>query len=182
MQAHWHVAQLRSNQLSRAKKHLKNQEFEFYCPCLAWEHVVRRKVVVDSVPMFAGYIFVFFQPTAHAIIAVNSTRGILRLVSPEPFAPPSRVPSPVIAEMKRKEASGIFRLSAINPIKKGDFVRVKLGHRMGYRGLVTLTDDERVELLLDLLGRKVIVKAPKHIVEKVDQGDAARKTERRAVR
>jgi transcription elongation factor/antiterminator RfaH len=178
---HWHVAQLRPNQLSRALKHLKNQEIEAYNPMMTREHVVKGHVVIDSFPIFAGYLFVLFAPTADNIVAVHSTRGILRLVRPEPDAPPSRVPADVLNEIKRKETSGAFHFSSIKRIKKGDVVRVKLGERMGMRGLVTLSEDERVELLLDLLNRKVLVKAPRHMVEKIEP-DAARKIERRAVR
>jgi transcriptional antiterminator RfaH len=85
----WFVAQLKPNGLTLACRNLDRQGFAAFVP-------KRVETVAGKSrhrPLFPGYLFVQFDPARHGRQAVNSTRGITRLLLNDPRAPSPLPPS-----------------------------------------------------------------------------------------
>ena len=163
----WFVAQLRPQGLTRAIDHLHRQGFETFTPELAATTVKAGKHRQTRKPLFPGYLFVSFDPMAHGWTAINATRGIARLILNDP-----RKPAPLPAElmaglMARCDSTGLLLPPA--DLQVGDRIRVLAGP---FAELVTqietLQDQDRIGVLIDLLGRKVRTSLPREQVEKLN--------------
>ena len=92
--------------------------------------------------------------------AVSSTIGVSRLVchGDRPASVPARVVEEIMAQ---RDEAGLVRLAARIPFEKGETLQVVSGALTDATGLFEcITDEERVIMLLDLLGRQVRVKLP----------------------
>ncbi|MEW9922172.1 transcription termination/antitermination protein NusG [Marimonas sp. MJW-29] len=156
----WFVAQLRPQGLSRAVTHLERQEFETFAPMFnastlrgGIRHAARK-------PLFPGYIFVRFDPNRTGWTAINSTRGVARLVLNDPRKPVHLPPALMAGLMARCDANGV--LLPPEELAIGDKIRVLAGP---FAELVTtiesLPDQERISVLIDLMGRKVRTSFPR---------------------
>lgn len=156
--AAWYVAQTQVQGEIKACMNLSKQDFEVYFPVYHKTVHHARRVNVVKAPLFPNYIFVRIDLEKQRWRAINSTIGIKRLVGCEGV--PARIATDVIEQLKAHEKADGF-LSFVSPaarLKAGDQVRI-LGGAFGSCCGVFLakTDNERVEILLDMLGRKVRV-------------------------
>jgi transcriptional antiterminator RfaH len=93
---------------------------------------------------------------------IKRTPGVVRLVAEGGV--PARVPDAVIAELRRRERSGLVQLPEPRRFSAGDRVRVTYGPLIGLEGLVAGTrPSQRVEVLLGLLGRARAVLPVAHV-------------------
>ena len=118
----WFVAQLRPQGLDRACTHLQRQGIEFFHPELL--AVAKRTGVERQIrkPLFPGYIFVNFDPAIPGWGAINSTRGVSRLILSDPRRP-QPLPGALIAGLKaRCDPSGLLASSI--DLEVGDRIRV----------------------------------------------------------
>ena len=92
--------------------------------------------------------------------ALNSTVGVSELICYS--GQPAPVPDEVIDDIRRHEdESGYVILGEHAGLKKGDRVRITEGSLSDQIGIFDApTDQQRVFLLLELLGRQVRVKMP----------------------
>lgn len=148
----WYLAQLKPNGHRIAQKNLLRQGFEVFLPLAEETRRYRGRFVQREAPLFPGYIFVSFDPAASGWRAVNSTQGISRLVGTG--AAPTPVPNALVAGlMARCDASGHLRPEA--ELVPGQEVRVISGPFADFVARVeTIAADQRVSLLIDLLGQK----------------------------
>lgn len=159
----WFVAQLKPNGLTLACRNLGRQGFAAFVP-------KRLETVAGKStrrPLFPGYLFVQFDPARHGWQAVNSTRGITRLLLNDPRAP-SPLPAQFMAGMlARCDRDGL--LLPPENIEAGDRIRVISGP---FADLVTTVDsldnDQRLRVLIDLMGQKVRTVIPPDSVEKLE--------------
>lgn len=162
----WYVAQTQAQAETKACANLARQGFEVYLP--RYPRTVRhaRRVNIVRAPLFPSYIFVRIDLTAQRWRVINSTIGIKRLVGHE--GAPAQIATDVIETLKQHEMADGFS-SVISPasrLKTGDAVRILKGAFDSCCGIFQArTDSERVEILLDLLGRKVKVVAGAHMIE-----------------
>ena len=162
----WFVAQLRPQGLTRAITHLHRQGFETFAPELAATSTRAGARRQTRKPLFPGYLFVSFDPLARGWTAINATRGIARLILNDPRRP-APLPADLMAGlMARCDSTGLLLPPA--DLQVGDRIRVLAGP---FADLVTqietLPDQERIGVLIDLMGRKVRTSLPREQIEKL---------------
>jgi transcriptional antiterminator RfaH len=151
-----YVAQTKPRAEPLAREQLGRQGFEAIFPTEVRRRVVRRCLVSLIQPLFPSYIFVAFDRSRDRWQAVNSTRGVRRLMC-TPAEEPIAVPDDVAARIREgcreplREPEAVVALFA-----RGDRVRVRSGPFAGHVAPVTREDDGlgRVAVLLAFLGRQ----------------------------
>jgi len=153
----WYAVQTHPNAERKACDHLNRQGYVTYLPRYLRRRRHARKTELVSAALFPGYLFVAVDITSQRWRSIQSTIGVCRLVcnGDEPAA----VPDQVIAQLReREDASGLVRLDVRHCFTPGDKVRVVEGAFETAFGLFDrMSGDQRVAVLLDLLGRKVRV-------------------------
>jgi transcriptional antiterminator RfaH len=153
----WYVVQTQTHAENKAAANLLRQEFEIYLPRYQKRRRHARKTEMVAAPLFPRYLFVSVDMATHRWRSIQSTFGVARLVcnGDEPAAVSDSV---VEALKRRQDDKGFVVLDQRPRFAVGDRVRVVDGAFADCLGLFEGTrDDERVTLLLDLLGRKVRV-------------------------
>ena len=162
----WFVVQLRPHGLALARAHLHRQGFKTFSPEIVNGHDPQLKAKKSRRPLFPGYLFVSFDPSANGWTAINNTRGVSRLILNDPRSP-RPLPEQLMAGLfGRCDSSELF--SSSDTLEVGDHVRILSGP---FADLVTqidaLPDTERVGILVELLGRQVRSSLPRSHVAKV---------------
>jgi transcriptional antiterminator RfaH len=154
----WYVVQTQTHSERKASHHLERQGFPTYLPSYLKVRRHAGRVETIAAPRFARYLFVAVDIAAQRWRSISSTAGVARLVCNGDA--PAPVPAEVIETLKlREDERGFIRLDRRPRFAMGDRVRVLDGAFSSCLGLFErMTDTERVEILLDLLGRKVRVR------------------------
>jgi len=161
----WYVAHTRALEEVKAQFHLRRQGFDVYLP--QYKKTVRhaRKETEKSTPLFPRYIFISMDLAASQWYRILSTIGISHLICNGGL--PVAVPSGVVDEIAtREDASGFISVPKLPALKKGDKLRIDSGPFKEFIGIFEQENDEnRVTLLLELMGRAVRVKVPTAAVQ-----------------
>src|SRR5450631_3097649 len=154
---HWYVAQTHVHAESKATLHLGRQGFEVYLPRYLKQRRHARRVDTVAAPLFPRYLFVSVDLATQRWHSIRSTVGITRLVTNGDV--PAIVPQAIIDGLRlREDADGFVQLERRARFASGDKVRVLEGAFCDYLGLFEgVSGQDRVAILLDLLGRKVRV-------------------------
>lgn len=154
----WYVVQTQANAENKAVAHLRRQGFATYLPCYLKRRRHARRV--DTVPaaLFPRYVFVEIDMAVQRWRSIYSTVGVSRLVCNGDW--PAHVPDDVIGSLRSREnGSGFVQFDQRPKFRIGDKIRVMEGAFHDCLGIFDgMSDRERVEILLDLLGRKVRVR------------------------
>jgi len=162
----WYLAQLRPNGLAMALRNLARQGFALFCPMHAATAKRRGHYRQTWKPLFPGYLFVGFEPASAPWRAINSTYGVSRLVNFGARAP-RPVPEGLITGLRMRcdEDGHLLPPETLSP---GDSVRILSGP---FADFVTTVDhiapDQRVWVLLDLLGRPTPVTLARDALQKM---------------
>lgn len=153
----WYVAHTQPHGEAKAAAHLSRQGFSVYLPRYLKRRRHARRVETVPTPLFPRYLFVNIDMGTQRWRAIQSTVGITHLVCNGDS--PAAVHEGVIDALKRREdCVGFIYLGQRSHFRSGDKVRVQDGAFAETLGLFEgMTDNERVTILLDLLGRKVRV-------------------------
>ncbi len=161
-QSGWYAVQIKPNAFKIAARNLERQGFELFLPQLS--RTVRRngRFQQVSVPLFPGYLFVAFNPQSAPWRVINSTSGVARLVSFVREQGPVIVPDRLIETLRSHcDESGCVTMPT--PFKEGDAVSVVNGPFADLVGRVqAMGDNERVWVLLDILGNSTRVSMSTH--------------------
>ena len=154
----WFVAKTRPNSEHKARFHLQRQGFEVYLPQFLRRICHARRTSWQPRPLFPSYLFVAMSETQQRWRAINSTIGISHLICDD--LGPIPVPAGVVDALRDAEDErGLMHTGRKIPFKKGAPIQVMSGAFADHIGCFEdTTDDERVIILLDLLGRKVRAK------------------------
>ena len=159
----WYAVHTHARDEMKAMRHLGYQGFEVYLP----QHLKRRRHArrTDWVPspLFPRYLFVRMDTDGARWRAINSTIGVSYLVCNGER--PTSVPPGIIEEILAR--TGDDGMVAVNrePFRKGTPVRIMDGTFCDHVGLFECADDnERVFILLELMGRQVKVRIPAEAV------------------
>jgi transcriptional antiterminator RfaH len=156
----WYVVQTQTHAEQKAAFHLQRQGFTVYLPqhLKRWRHA--RKTELRPTPLFPRYLFVAMGMAQARWQAIQSTFGVSALVCNGDR--PATVPDHVLDEIRaREDESGLVPLSITSTFHKGDAVTVLEGGLSGASGFFEcFHDQERVILLLEMLGRPMRVKLP----------------------
>ncbi len=157
---HWYVVHTQPRGESLAITNLNNQGFETYLP----RHLKRRRHVRRTewvpAPLFPNYLFVRFDIDRTRWRSIHSTFGVRYLVCNGEL--PAPVPHGIVEDIRScEDDAGVVVVSKQAPFDKGELVQIMTGALCDQVGLFDCaTDNERVFILLDLLGRKVRVRVP----------------------
>ena len=155
----WFVAQTQPQSETKAAANLARQGFEIYLPRYLKTVRHARRLNVVRAPLFPSYIFIKIDTEKQRWRAVNSTVGVVHLVGHHGV--PAPLPGGVIDILKEREgADGFFEHCVFENriLKAGDRVRLLSGAFDSCLGIFEAsTDNDRVTILLEMLGRKVRV-------------------------
>lgn len=152
--------------MRRAEENLARQGFASFCPKRP-ESVIRSgKRLTRDAPLFPGYLFVQFDPTQGGWTAINATRGITRLILGD-IRKPAPLPTTFMAGlMARCDSGGL--IGAPPDLAAGDTIRILAGPFADTIARIeTLQDGERIQILMDLMGRDARISVAKGNVEKL---------------
>lgn len=152
----WYVVQTHTNSEAKAAENLRRQGYEVYLPQMRrWRSHARRRELVTR-PLFPRYLFVFFDAEHARWRSILSTFGIASLICHG--EKPSVVPEGVVEDIRQAERGGWFDDSnRVSRLKAGEPVRIACGPFADLVGqLQSLVSDDRVRVLLDILGRRVM--------------------------
>lgn len=147
----WYVAQVLSQKEGHAAEHLARQGFQTFFPRFSRAPSRAGKKGAVLAPLFPGYVFVKFDIKVDRWLAVNSTRGVIRLVGPR-LSAPSAVSADLIALLMSRCSGGVLdRLP--DYIGVGDRMQINAGPLAGQIARIESFDDRgRVRVLLSMLG------------------------------
>jgi transcriptional antiterminator RfaH len=159
MNLSWFVVRTQSRAEEKALHHLENQGFAGYLPRYRKRvrHARRNEILLR--PLFPGYLFVNLDPERCRWRSINGTIGVREILSQgdSPLAVPARIVEEIRA---REDATGAVRM-ALPSFARGQMVRLTEGPLADISGLFEeMRDENRVVLLVSLLGRKVRMQVP----------------------
>ena len=158
MSKEWFILQFKSNSHHQAKKNLNRQGFEVFLPL---HDTTSRKVSRfenNTKPLFPGYMFIKFDRERPEWHKINSTYGVSRLITFNSIL--KSIPTIFVDHlMKGYDTSG--KLLPIQKLKKGDQVTVLKGPFANFIATVEKYEaDQRIWILMDLMGRKTKTQTP----------------------
>ncbi len=156
----WYAVHTRPRDETKAVQHLLRQGYSAYLPCYRKRisHARRHQMVLR--PLFPRYLFAGIDRASMRWRPILSTVGVADIIraGDEPAPVPSEI---VTAIREREKAGGFDQLDPSKSLRLGDLVRVTAGALEDMVGrLVELRDQDRVVVLLELLGR--VVRAQLH--------------------
>lgn len=160
----WYVVHTQPNAEARALTNLARQGFRTYLPRYRARRRHARRVDIVGRPLFPRYVFVAIDLAQQRWRAIQSTFGVSHIVCNGDR--PSPVPTDVIDAIRaREDAHGWVLLGTAADLAAGTSVRILEGAFADHLGLYEgITDDSRVAILLELLGRQVRVHLPSESV------------------
>ena len=158
MTKEWFILQFKSNSYHQAAKNLARQGFETFLPL---HYTTSRKLsrfINTSRPLFPGYMFIKFDRAESEWHKINNTYGVSCLITFNSIL--KSVPTSFVENlMKRYDLSG--KLVPIQKLKKGDQVTVLKGPFANFIATVEKYEaDQRIWILMDLMGRKTKIQTP----------------------
>jgi len=162
--AQWYVVFTKPRSEALAEDNLRRQGFRCLLPRIQQARTRRNKRLMVTEPLFPRYLFVQLDPDRQSIAPIRSTLGVTSMVR---FGGElAVVPEPIIATLlaRTDRASGLVSLQS-PCFTPGDKVMLLDGPLAGIQGIFeAASGEERVIMLLDLLGRQVRVTAPRSSV------------------
>lgn len=145
---------------ARAQANLRRQGFEVYLPTYRRRRSHARKVEIVSRPLFPRYLFVGIDLLLARWRPILGTFGVSYVLCDGDK--PRIVPDRVVEALRDGERAAAF--DETNPaarLKPGEAVRIVGGPFADLIGkFQSLTEAQRVVVLLELLGREVAVRVP----------------------
>jgi len=161
----WLVAHTQPSKESMAVQHLSMQGFEVYLPQFKKKRRHARKVQEVLAPLFPRYLFIGVDLEIDRWRSVNGTRGVSYILMNNDS--PAVVPANIISNLKAQETSeGILLIGSLCLFSKGDMVRILEGAFKDHTAVFeSLNDNQRVQLLLNFLGRTMKIVLPVYEIE-----------------
>ncbi len=156
----WYAVYTQPHRESVAREHLERQGFEVFAPRYIKRRRHARRVEDVPAPLFPRYIFAAFDADEPEWRVIRSTRGVVDLV--RSGLDPVPAPAEIIEEIeKRSDEDGFVILARNADLSPGAKLRIEAGPFAEYEAIFqTARDDERVVVLLSLLGREVRAEVP----------------------
>jgi len=163
----WYAVHTQPRREETALQNLMRQGFTAFLPQYRKRRRHARRTDWVRAPLFPRYLFVAMDIARARWRAVSSTFGVAHLVCHGER--PVSVPAGVVDDIRsRLDDNGLFQFATAAMFRKGEVVQVTFGPFADQLGLFEgVTDEDRVVLLLTLLGRQVRVKLPSESVAPV---------------
>ena len=158
----WIVVHTHAHAETKAEHHLRRQGYEVYLPRYRKTRRHARRLETVIRPLFPGYLFVGFEADATCWRPIQSTIGVRHLI--RAGDKPVLAPGWIVDGLRRREDEhGLVEVRS--SFVKGERVRIESGPLCDQLGVFECADDnDRVIVLLDLLGRQVRVRLPMEAV------------------
>ena len=156
----WYVVQTHARAEETALRNLTQQGFSAFLPQYKKRRRHARRTDYVRAALFPRYLFVSMDIAHARWRAVTSTIGVTHLICHGDR--PAPVPPTIIDELRaRMDENGFVSVEPKAPFQPGEVIRVTGGALADSHGLFQcLTDEDRVIVLLDLMGRQLKVKLP----------------------
>ena len=158
MSNEWFILQFKANSHHQATRNLNRQGFETFLPLNDTTSRKASRFINTTQPLFPGYMFISFDKAKSGWHKINSTYGVSRLITFNSTL--KALPTTVIDNLKaRYNLSG--KLLPVEKLKKGDRVKILKGPFANFIAKVeTYESDQRISILMDLMGRKTKIQTP----------------------
>ena len=152
MSKEWFILQFKPNSHHIATKNLNRQGFEPFLPLHDTTSRKLSRFINTSKPLFPSYMFIRFNRAESDWHKINNTYGVSRLVTFNTIL--KSIPTKFVENlMRRYDLSG--NLLPVGKLKKGDQVKILKGPLSNFIATVEkYEDDQRIWILMDLMGRK----------------------------
>jgi transcriptional antiterminator RfaH len=161
----WYLIHTKPAREVVAETNLRRQGYEVYYPRLVWPRRARGRWVDRVGSLFPRYLFLRLAVGHQALGPIRSTVGVANIVR---FGYDyTVVPDSVIEDLRQRADSetGLHHLHSRALFEPGSSVRIVAGVFEGLEGVFQReSGDERVMLLLGLLGRETLVQLPASFV------------------
>ena len=156
----WVVAYCHANAEARAGEHLRRQGYEVYLPRYKKTRRHARKVETVIRPLFPRYIFIGLDQGTTPWRPIRSTVGVSHLITAGER--PLVAPDWIVDQLRAGEDdAGLYSQTDENSFNKGDAVEIIDGPFFERQGVFDgLNDNQRVAVLLDIMGRQVKTLVP----------------------
>ena len=162
MATHWYVVQTKSHQEVVACANLERQGYVTYLPQLKCTRRRRGKWQSVTEPFFPRYLFIQLTGGEDDFSPIRSTIGVIKLLR---FGEhPASISDDAIKTIKQQEYyAEQEQVQGQFPWKPGDRLDVTDGPFAGLSGIFEKQKNERVVILLDLLGRynRILIESDK---------------------
>ena len=162
----WYVLQSKPRQESQVSAYLRSQGLEVFYPTVRVQPVNPRASTLR--PLFPRYLFVQADLSEVGVSALQWVPGAIGLVMFDGVAAP--VQDAVVQAIRQRvqEIRGAGGL-AFDGLKQGDPVRITQGPLKGYEAIfdLRLSGSERIQVLLEMLGREVRVAVNANAIERI---------------
>lgn len=157
----WYVVHTKVRQEQTACDNLVRQGYAVYLPRIKILKRVRGYQQAKQEPLFPRYLFLQPGSAAHSIAPIRSTLGVTAIVR---FGQEPAVIQPetlkTIREFETRRNAA--RDEDISPFQPGERIRVADGPLAGLEGLISDVSQERVIVLMQLLGQDTRVGLSHH--------------------
>ncbi len=148
----WFLVMTKPQMESVAYDNLLRLGYELYLPYWSSLKKQRGKWVLVESPMFPRYMFARVNSLEQSISPVRSTRGVSHIVK---FGLKlATISDALISDIRELEESSNIRSKGLSPFQKGEQVQVVEGPFKGVDAEVLSCDQQRVILLLNVLGKR----------------------------
>ncbi len=156
----WYVVHTHARNERTAYDNLIRQGFKAFLPEYLRNRRHARKVDTVRAPLFPCYLFVSVDVVHEQWRSILSTIGVGRLIcrGDLPLAVP---PGVVEAIQDRADSEGLVTLRPSIQFRRGDPIQITAGAFAAQTGFFEcVSDEDRIVLLLDMLGRKIKITVP----------------------
>lgn len=160
----WYLIRTKVGSESVAEEHLQRQDYPTYCPRLiSRRRRFGRRIQIIS-PLFPSYLFLQLAVGVKDLAPVKSTKGVVGIVRfGEEYAV---APQAVIEGLRQHEDPAVQSRRVEDPLKPQARIRITGGPLNHLEGIfLNECADDRVNVLLNILGRETSVEVPDGIVE-----------------
>jgi transcriptional antiterminator RfaH len=157
----WYVVHTKARQEQSACENLVRQGYAVYLPRIKVIKRLRGLQQAVFEPFFPRYIFLQPASAVQSLAPVRSTLGVAALVR---FGQePAQMQSETLQNIRNFEARRNAAKDAdISPLQPGERVRVADGPLAGFEGLISSVSQQRVVVLMQLLGQDTQVSLSAH--------------------
>jgi len=161
----WYLVYTKPRQEAIAMSNLVRQGYVVYLPLMRESRKRQGHRTLMEEPLFPRYLFIHLDSQTDNWGPIRSTLGVASLVR---FGQePARIPDELVDFLKAREGEKGLHIWAERHYRAGDKVRMVEGAFRGYQGILQAnTGNERVIVLLDILGRQVRTKVDMGQIER----------------
>ena len=159
----WYVVQFKPNCHKIAIRNLKRQDFQIFLPMHTASRRINNKFKTTIKPLFPGYMFIACDTKQAPWRQINSTFGVLRMLS---FAEgPKPIPDALIVGL-RKRCDEVHNIVPLKSFEPGEAIEVLSGPFANFIATFDqMSSDSRIWILLDFMGKATRVQVDRQKIQ-----------------